>query len=215
MQNYANINDIVGSIRMQLNIPTKNQDAYLMLQVMDAERQIDSVKTYRQSVPLNLAIINNQSLLPLDFFSLQDDRILVDGGYAFPLYTTNRYPQDANSSTNDVYYTYTVNQGYITFSSNVTASSCDIIYNAFNVDEDGVPLISTTHVSCIEDYVCGRWCMREEKDANKVMMYMQSYGKKADKIRGQENMPSQAAQDGMGFRNRSISLPVGRGYRMR
>lgn len=158
--NDVSIQQSLADIRTLLHLSNYDEDDLLLKLICDAARLTqctDNLYPLFTTIPL----INDTALLPNGIVVINSVRLNDGSGYhCYPCYTKCAFPIDKNSTNvlrYDESYSFTVQNNYLVFSSNVTQQSCKVNYIGMQIDTDGFPLITNTMELAVQEYVLWRY----------------------------------------------------------
>lgn len=192
--NYISIQEPIANAKAQLGISYATEDHYLQLKAFEAELQIASSYTITRKSTL-VTITDFQAEVPQGFHSLVQLRLVNDSACEYPSYIKKSFyrvnPDSPNTFENSFAPSFDINDGVIYFSTDVTATQCEIAYNAYNTDEDGYPRIHHTHEVAIVNYVCWQYTLSnyDRFPDNIRTTYERTWRKKCDQARAKSKMP--------------------------
>jgi hypothetical protein len=188
-QGKTSIYTIAASVARNLGLRDTNNHMMNFIEwAFEAEIKIGSKDTFSE-ITVELEIKNKKVKLPCDFYKLIDLKV----GNSF--YKPTNYTFRSDADTDGKSERYYVDDQFIHFSSNSDGTKVKIAYLGIQTDDEGYPLIETSHVDAVSSYIM--WKHKSIDYYNqKLPQYIYRDLEKrwywlCGQARGNDNMPAQ------------------------
>lgn len=167
------MDQIVASAKMRLRLQDTSNDLLLNLFAEEGCRELKTLSLYSKQQEC-LTIVDNKAKLPCGFQKLLGLRFTdsTSGDCFNYLYVDRKFLSDCgcnsiDSNVADFFQSMQIQNGYIFFNSDTTATEASIAYMGLNTDEDGNLIVYEDYERAVRAYACYMFALSYPNDYDK------------------------------------------------